>query len=71
MSDVKDIPVEKMDRLFNLLNYAPMPRKEKVLWVKLLPEMNEEQVDRLIGILSKQANKMTDVALELLGDKAE
>lgn len=63
---ITEIPTEKLNRFFALLSFVPMPRREKFMWVKMLKEMNETQLDKLIAILSEQANKMTDLAIKVL-----
>ena len=63
---MNDLPAEKLNRLFSLLSFVPMPRREKFMWVKMVKEMNESQLDKLIEILSKQADKMTDLAIKVL-----
>jgi hypothetical protein len=63
---INNLPAEKLNRLFSMLSFVPMPRREKHMWLKLLKEMNEDQLDKLLGILEKQANKMTNLAIKVL-----
>ncbi len=67
---LQKLPTEKLNRFFSLLSFVPMPRREKFMWVKLLKEMDEAQLDKLIKILSTQANKMTDLAIKVLDRRA-
>ncbi len=68
---IHELPAEKLNRLFALLSFVPMPRREKFMWVKMVKEMNESQLDKLIEILSKQAGTMTDLAIKVLERRAK
>lgn len=63
---LKDLPIEKINRAFSLLSFAPMPKGEKHMWMIALKEMNETQLDKFIAILAKQAEKMTDISIKVL-----
>ena len=44
----------KADRLIMLLDASVMPEEVKTSWLTLLPEMNLDQVDRLIKLLEDE-----------------
>ena len=66
---LKDLPTEKINRVFSLLSFVPMPKGEKHMWMIALKEMNEKQLDKLIEILAKQAEKMTEISMKVLEKK--
>jgi|GEM_PF-3662330 hypothetical protein len=68
---INELPTEKLNRLFSLLSFVPMPKREKFMWVKLVKEMDETQLDKLINILAAQANKMTDISIKVLKKRTE
>lgn len=68
---ITELHPEKLNRFFALLSFVPMPRHEKFMWVKMLKEMNEIQLDKLNNILGKQANKMTDLAIRVLESRTK
>jgi len=66
----KKLNTNKIQKIFRLLQFSPMPRKEKLLWVKLIPYMSSKQVEKFSKILEFENSKMTDLALNLLERQA-
>lgn len=69
MTQLDNISTDQIHRLFTLLNYSAMSRQEKISWVRLLPSMREDQLEKLLEILDLEAKKMTDLALAVLEKK--
>jgi hypothetical protein len=64
-----NLNTDQIQKIFRLLQFSPMPRKEKVMWVKLLPYMTDEQVNKFMNIMEFENNKITSLALNLLEKK--
>ena len=50
-AEERDYLKAKADRLIMLLDASVMPEEVKTAWLTLLPEMNLDQIDRLIKLL--------------------
>lgn len=61
-----NVPAEKMLQLVRLLMFSSMSRKERQMWVRLIPAMTEEQIDKLIGVFNKETKANLDLLLDVL-----
>lgn len=56
---------EKLHEFFKLLKYSTMSHAEKKWWVGLLPEMSQDQFEKLLEILHEEVDKITDLSLKV------
>jgi len=52
-----------------LLVLSSMSHEEKMLWFKLIPELNSAEIERLNTILSKEVEQTSELYLDILAKK--
>ncbi len=53
------------------IQLSTMEAKEKALWMLLLPEMAEEELQKLKKCLEKEVNAITDLYLKTLSEQQQ
>ncbi len=69
MKSFKKVGAESIRRAVKLLVLSSMSHEEKMLWFKLIPELNSAEIERLNTILSKEVEQTSELYLDILAKK--